>query len=801
MSRSVKSNVRIPIFLTADGEMGKLIRSIDWSQTPIGDPDQWPQSLRASVSIMLNNPFGMFIAWGNEFTLLYNDAYRSVLGTTKHPDALGNSVCYSFKEIWHIIGPVFDEVMQGKPVGFQDCLLPLDRNGYVEECYFDFSYVPIFLDSGQIGGILATVIETTKKINAFKKLEESKQQLQFAIEDAELAIWDYYPLTNTFTANKRYEDWFGIQADERSNNNLAIAAIAEKDRQRVLKTLSRSLDYSSGGRFNIEYTSQPPFRKKRILRAKGKAWFNEEKIAYRLNGTLQDITEEVYSRRSLIQNENNLRNIVLQSPVAMCVLKGPEFLVEIANGAMVELWSTSMENVINKPLFVGRPEVKGQGLEELLQRVYNTGERFSAYERPVNLPRHGQMKLAYINFVYEAFREGDGNISGIMAVATDVTAQVLARKKIEESEQRFRTLAETLPQLIWMTDQNGGQQYASSRWEDYTGIKPSGAETWKQIVHPADMQKISDAWNNSLALGKVYSAEVRLKSKEGSYRWHFVQGEPIFDEEGKIIKWIGAFTDVHDQKTLTEKLESLVHERTAELQRSNDDLQQFAHVASHDLKEPLRKIKTYTNRVEDDRESVLSEKGRTYLTKVQNASDRLFSMIDGVLKYSMVDAHEQPVETVDLNKIVESIENDLEVIIQKQAAIFQYRKLNVIEGSSVLIYQLFYNLINNSLKFAKPGEQLKICVESIPIEENGNTFIETSIKDNGIGFDQEQAERIFNTFTRLHSKDKYEGTGLGLALCKKIVERHHGSIRAKGCKDVGAEFILLLPEKQTSNHI
>ncbi len=797
----MESNVRIPLFLSGGGEMGEIIRSIDWSSSPIGNYDQWPQSLKAALSIVLNTPFAMSIAWGKDFIQLYNDSYRPILGATKHPHAMGDSIRNTFKEIWHIIGPMYEGVMSGKAVGFPNFMLPLDRNGYIEECYFDFSYSPIFLDNGHVGGILTTVIETTEKINALKKLEESKQQLQFAIDAAELATWDYYPLTNTFTANKRYQEWFGLRAGEGNSNGLSIAAIVDKDRQRISEALSKVLEHSSGGRFNMEYTIQPPFRKRRILRAKGKAWFNDEKVAYRLSGTCQDITEEVQSRRSLIQNENNLINIVLQAPVAMCVLKGPEFVVEIANEAMIELWGTRMEDVVSKPLFVGRPEVKGQGLEPLLQRVYSTGQRFSAYERPVTLPRRGQMSLAYINFVYEAFREGDGSISGIMAVATDVTDQVLARKNIEESEQRFRTLAETLPQLIWMTDENGNQLYASSRWEEYTGVKPVGPETWLQIVHPADLQKVAIAWNNSRATGKIYSAEVRLKNREGNYRWHFVQGEPIRNKEGEIIKWIGGFTDIHDQKALTAKLESLVNERTAELQRSNEDLQQFAHVASHDLKEPLRKIKTFTNRVEDDKETILSEKGKTYLAKVQSASDRLFSMIDGVLRYSMVDSHEQPVETVDLNKIITSIENDLELVINRQSAVFEWNNLHEVEGSSVLIYQLFYNLINNSLKFAKIDEQLRICIESRLIVQKEKNFIETTVRDNGIGFDQDQAERIFNTFTRLHSKDKYEGTGLGLALCKKIVRRHNGVISAKGCKNIGAEFIIVIPEKQANNQI
>ena len=209
MNRSVESKVHTPHFLIASGEMGERIRSMDWSRTSMGDPDLWSPNLRAAVSVMLNAPVGMFVAWGKDFTQLYNDSHLPVMGS-KHPGAMGNSMRETFKEVWPVIGPMFDRVMQGKPVRAPDLMLLLNRHGYFEECYFDFSCSPIFLENGKIGGVLVTMIETTGKINAINKLEESKQQLQFAIDAAELATWDYFPLTKTFIANKRYEDWFGI---------------------------------------------------------------------------------------------------------------------------------------------------------------------------------------------------------------------------------------------------------------------------------------------------------------------------------------------------------------------------------------------------------------------------------------------------------------------------------------------------------------------------------------------------------------------------------------------------------------
>ena len=160
---NAKENI-LPAFLTGGGKMGALIRSFDWSSTAIGSPETWPQSLRIAVRIMLDSPFPMYIAWGNDYIQLYNDGYRPILGFTKHPQALGISTRQTFAEVWSTIGTMFDAVMEGTPVGFPDFILHLDRNGYLEECVFDFSYSPIRLATGEVGGVLVTVIETTEKV-------------------------------------------------------------------------------------------------------------------------------------------------------------------------------------------------------------------------------------------------------------------------------------------------------------------------------------------------------------------------------------------------------------------------------------------------------------------------------------------------------------------------------------------------------------------------------------------------------------------------------------------------------------
>ena len=261
-------------------------------------------------------------------------------------------------------------------------------------------------------------------------------------------------------------------------------------------------------------------------------------------------------------------------------------------------------------------------------------------------------------------------------------------------------------------------------------------------------------------------------------------------------------------EALNQDLEVRIQERTKEvkevnknLQQSNTDLLQFAHIASHDLKEPLRKIKTFAGRLRDDTETQFSQKGDTYLAKIEQSSERLLNMIEDILNYSKLNAAENLVETIDLNLIIKTIESDLEVLIQQKNASISYDRMPEIEGAPVLIYQLFYNLIHNSLKFSRTDKKQEITFHSKLIKLEKELFVKITIADKGIGFESNESEKIFNTFTRLNAKEQYEGTGLGLTLCKKILERHGGSISAEGAKNRGARFTIIMPQKQKLNHI
>lgn len=387
----------------------------------------------------------------------------------------------------------------------------------------------------------------------------------------------------------------------------------------------------------------------------------------------------------------------------------------------------------------------------------------------------------------------------LTGVTLDITNRKHSDNLIKQSEEQLRLLSESIPQLVWMSDPSGKCEYTTGRWLEYSGLDPKNEGTWANMIHPDDQARLSPVFMDAMSNGVPYQAEVRLKNRKGEYRWHSMRGEPVRDRDGRISKWIGVCTDIDEQKNSAVRLEQLVAKRTQELRRSNEDLQQFAHVASHDLKEPLRKIKIFSSRLYMELGSHLPNKGLEYLSKIEAAVNRMSSMIDGVLQYSSVDALQQAVETVDLTQLVRAIESDLEVAIDQKRARIYYKDLHEVPGIPVLLYQLFYNLINNSLKFSRKEVDPEIIVSSEEVQEASGPVLRITVKDNGIGFEQEYAERIFNSFLRLNSKDQYEGTGLGLALCKKIAERHNGSIEAKGQPGEGSIFTLTLPRNQQND--
>jgi PAS domain S-box-containing protein len=419
-------------FLAGGGEMGKLTRQYDWATSPVGPVESWPQSLKTSVSIVINSAFPMFIWWGREaMTNFYNDSYIEILGS-KHPLALGESGRQVWKEIWNDVGPLADHVFStGEAMFIKDLRLDMNRHGYEEETYFTFSYSPIRDEDGKIGGLICSCTETTKEVMA-------KRQLQA--------------------------------------NELAL---------------------------NLE--------------------------------------------------RNRMHDFLAQSPAAMAVVRGKDFIIELANPIVLQLWGRSHDEVINKPLLEALPEVQDQGIKELLDGVVATGQPYIGNALRVELDRqgNGQLEECYFNLVYAPFRQDDGSIDGVIVFAYEVTEQIQARSQVEISEERYRMLFNSIDQGFCVIDvifdehdQPIDYRFAEVNkvFSKQTGLKDVQGKTARQIL-----PDLEDFWFErygevaKTGKGQRFDQESRVMG-----RWFDVYAVRVGGQDSRRVAIL--FTDITEQR-------------------------------------------------------------------------------------------------------------------------------------------------------------------------------------------------------------------------------------------------------------
>lgn len=443
-------------FLTGGGEMGQLTRSKDWALTPIGSPGSWPQSLKTTLSIVLHSKFPMFLWWGPELICFYNDAYRPSLGENgKHPGILGIPAKEAWPEIWDIIKPLIDTVLNGGEATWsEDQLIPIFRNGSIEDVYWTFSYSPVNDETGKVAGVLVTCSETTEKVRLVNELKQKEEQYNFVINAAELATWDLDPKINRFTGNNLMKEWFGLTGDEAFDLAAAINNISVNDRQKVIDAISNALQPNNGSHYEVDFNISLPGQPSRQLVSKGKAVFDKHNNVTRFSGITEDITEKYAAAKKAAVNESRFRNTIKQAPIGITILTGADFIAEAANDFYLEVVGRTAEQFIGKSLFDSIPEVK-EYVKDLLTSVLTTGIPYHGTDFPVTLNRYGKKETAYFNFTYHPYRELDGEITGVIVIAMEVTESVKGKHALSESERQFRNMVMQSP--IAMTIFRGEQ--------------------------------------------------------------------------------------------------------------------------------------------------------------------------------------------------------------------------------------------------------------------------------------------------------------------------------------------------------
>ena len=886
--------------------------------------------------------------------------------------------------------------------------------------------------AGQINGIIAVTNDITERKQAENKIKESeqeirkiKEQLELSIRAGKIGVWHWDVKNDILHWSKEQKVIYGIDDSEAIINSAQFnALIVPEDLKRIQD------DQSAGNILEHEYDFRI-IRKSdgevRWIKSRARNVVDQQGALQFISGVNIDITEQVIALTKLQASEEKFKRLVLQAPVAICVLRGADYVIETMNDNMCALWDRTLAQALNKPVFDVLPEVKDQGIKELLDNVYFTGERCVIEELSVNMRRNGKLENTFVKLVYEPLREADGTISGVMALAHEITEQVMARKKVEESEkrfeaailavegiiwtsnaqgemigkqpgwakltgqhfeeyqgygwakaihpddaqptlsawtdavnnqrtfefehrvktkqndwrlfsvkavpafdktgaiqqwisvhtditeqklaeekltyrtalleahnqasvdgillvdakgkiisfnqcfieiwnmpqhivdakddeaalsfamtqlvnpqlfidkvkyhyehptemcldeldfkdgkiverngypvigddgtyyawswtfrditeqknyekiiieseQRFRTLAETLPQLIWMTNEKGAYEYASSHWINYSGLDPYAGDTWEKLVHPHDLESLAQGWESSLKTGKTFNSEARLKNKNGMYSWHLVQGEPIKSEQGTIIKWIGAFTDIENLK---------------EEQKQKND---FLSMASHELRTPVTTIKGYGQIIERLLEEKNDLKTLGFVKKMTKQVNRLDTLITDLLDITKMQKGGliRNESVFNFNDLVKEVIDDMQKTTFTHQIIDNLNADLEIKGDKDKLSQVLNNLISNATKYSPAADKI---IVSTQIVKDG---VQLSVQDFGIGISIEGQQRVFEQFYRVAGENQstFQGMGIGLYICAEIIKKEGGTIWVESAGVKGSMFYVWLP--------
>jgi two-component system, LuxR family, sensor kinase FixL len=480
------------------------------------------------------------------------------------------------------------------------------------------------------------------------------------------------------------------------------------------------------------------------------------------------------------------------SPLAMFALDS-DWRVKLWNPTAARLFGWTEEEVLGQPLPIIR---SGVGALLLMNEAIEQGAKFTRIEV---CRKNGSYAIAEIS-IAPLFNDED-EPDGIMAIVADLTDRTTtADEALVHEHDLLHVLMESIPDTIYFKD-------TESRFIriNKAQAKTLGLSTPEDAIGKSDFdffapEHAEEAYSDEQRListrQPVISKREKIRVADGDSMWVSATKVPMLNKRGQVTGIAGISRDITAVVEAEEQLKVVA----TKLQRSNRELQDFASVASHDLQEPLRKIQAFGDRLKGKCAAALSDEGRDYLDRMQSAASRMQILINDLLTFSRVATKARPFVPVSLNEVVSGVLSDLEVRIEQTAALVEVSALPIIEADALQIGQVLQNLIGNALKFHAEGEApvIKISaqlIDSPSADALDERLCEIRVADNGIGFEEKYLDRIFNVFQRLHGRGDYEGTGIGLAVCRKIVERHGGQITATSSPGAGSTFIIKLPLK------
>lgn len=757
-------------------------------------------------------PLGIAILRGEAFIVeMANDTYLQIVHKNRN-NFVGHPFFNSLPEAKEVIHPILTQVFNtGLPYYTDELNLTLHRHGKNESCFFNLVYHPLKAENDSISGVIIIAYEITEAVQARHLLAESAKEFKKLVMESPIPMAIFRGRNhNIEMANKAMLQTIWKRKKRETLGKDLLDAFPELREQKYPELLHEVFNDGKARREkeSVRFVQNEGRLQKFYFDFEYTPLFEKDGGISGIMVTLNDVTEKVETRKKVEDAEERARLAAEIAEIATWELDlQTQAIIHSANLPAIFGHHTSVKLSYIQILNQLDPEDRINIVEKAFEMAMQTSiYKYEARVYKIN----GETR--WIRWHGKIFFDEYNEPLKMIGTLIDITEERTRRETLMESEQKFRLLADSMPQHIWTADPSGALNYFNKSVFDFSGLTELQLKNggWQEIVHPDDREENIKQWIHAVGSGTDFLFEHRFLRHDGQYRWQLSRAIAQKDHSGNIQMWVGTSTDIQDQKTFTNLLEKQVGERTAELESKNSDLikmnielESFAYVSSHDLQEPLRKIQMFISRIEDVHAGNLPAETNDYFNKIKVAAFRMQRLIQDLLEYSRTNSAESVFVKIDLGDLFKEVKNDFREAIEETGAIIDVANLCEVKVIPFQFRQLLNNLIGNSLKFNRPGIRPHISIKAgsltgknigFTIGHPEKSYCHITISDNGIGFDDEFNDKIFQVFKRLHSKEEYSGTGIGLAIVKKIVENHNGIIRASGVKNQGATFDIYIPE-------
>ncbi len=700
--------------------------------------------------------------------------------------------------------------------------------GVLGTYYFDFTYKPLRNAAGEVYAILEMAVDVTERVTALKKLEASELYFRNLTDTAPVILWITEPDGRCSYLNKQWYAYTG-QSPEEAEGFGWLDATHPNDKPEAGRLFLEANEDQVP--FSVNYRLRTQNGTYRWAIDKGSPRFNANGAYEGMIGTVVDVHEELVARQQLAESEAKLRSVILNAPAAIGLFVGRDLIVDLPNQTFIDIVGKGPD-IVGKPLREVMPELENQSFLQILDDVFTSGSMFQSFASQVDIVQQDVMTHNFYNITFTPLFDAEGAVYAILDISIDVTERVLAERRLAESRMQLLTSFEQSPvgialiSEIDLTFRMANPFYG--RLVDRTPEELIG-KSLLDAIPELQGQGFDKLLRNVIDSGDPYIANelavalIRNGQLETIYVDMTCQPYREADSE-RVSGVLIVATDVTQQvrtrqtieeserkfRTLSSELDEQVQQRTHQLQasvqdleRSNENLQQFAYIASHDLQEPLRKIQSFGDILRRKYAAQLGE-GAGHLERMQTAAGRMSTLIDDLLIFSRISTQQDSSTPVSLDRVVKAVSTDLELLIEETGAVIEVESLPTVPGDRSQLSQLFQNLLSNALKFRRPGtiptvrvSRHRVAAADLPPSALPSrvapAYHRIDVTDNGIGFEEQYADRIFQVFQRLHGKAEYAGTGIGLAICKKVAANHGGGITARSQPGQGATFSVYLP--------